>query len=159
MSETIKFEDLKKDIDLDAYEKMQKDIRENAVRIISKKFKQIFEDFNEVQAVVWVQYAPYFNDGEPCIFSVNELNFKLTKDNTEAEVDEDEDADEYEDDDYSDYAWESDVKDSKSPVGQAEKMLNDFAQSLENIFEEAFGSDSLVICTREGFEVREYEHD
>lgn len=35
-------------------------------------FKSFFERFPEVYCVCWTQYSPYFNDGEPCRFGVNE---------------------------------------------------------------------------------------
>lgn len=40
--------------------------------------KLFFEECPKVQAVVWSQYTPYFNDGDECIFSVNEPYF-ITK--------------------------------------------------------------------------------
>ena len=41
----------------------------------SEIIKLFFEECPKVQAVVWTQYTPYFNDGEECIFSVNEPYF------------------------------------------------------------------------------------
>jgi hypothetical protein len=40
--------------------------------------KLFFDECPKVQAVVWNQYTPYFNDGDECIFSVNEPTF-ITK--------------------------------------------------------------------------------
>jgi hypothetical protein len=37
--------------------------------------KLFFDECPKVQAVVWSQYTPYFNDGDECIFSVNEPCF------------------------------------------------------------------------------------
>lgn len=37
--------------------------------------KLFFEECPKVQAVVWSQYTPYFNDGDECVFSVNEPSF------------------------------------------------------------------------------------
>jgi hypothetical protein len=37
--------------------------------------KLFFEECPKVQALVWTQYTPYFNDGDECIFSVNEPYF------------------------------------------------------------------------------------
>lgn len=30
-----------------------------------------------IEAVRWVQYTPYFNDGEPCVFSISEYHFAI----------------------------------------------------------------------------------
>ena len=40
--------------------------------------KLFFDECPKVQAVVWSQYTPYFNDGDECVFSVNEPCF-ITK--------------------------------------------------------------------------------
>lgn len=40
--------------------------------------KLFFEECPKVQAVVWNQYTPYFNDGDECVFSVNSPTF-ITK--------------------------------------------------------------------------------
>lgn len=37
--------------------------------------KLFFEECPKVQAVVWSQYTPYFNDGEECVFSINDPCF------------------------------------------------------------------------------------
>lgn len=37
--------------------------------------KLFFEECPKVQAVVWSQYTPYFNDGDECIFRVNDPHF------------------------------------------------------------------------------------
>ena len=37
--------------------------------------KLFFDECPKVQAVVWSQYTPYFNDGDECVFSVNEPCF------------------------------------------------------------------------------------
>jgi len=31
----------------------------------------------EITGIAWTQYTPYFNDGEPCVFSVGEPDFRL----------------------------------------------------------------------------------
>lgn len=40
--------------------------------------KLFFDECPNVQAVVWSQYTPYFNDGDECVFRVNEPCF-ITK--------------------------------------------------------------------------------
>jgi hypothetical protein len=37
--------------------------------------KLFFEECPKVQAVVWSQYTPYFNDGDECVFSLNDPYF------------------------------------------------------------------------------------
>lgn len=59
--------------------------------------KLFFDECPKVQAVVWSQYTPYFNDGDECVFSVNEPCF-ITKNFDASDLEnpyEYEDSDEY----------------------------------------------------------------
>lgn len=53
--------------------------RKEAQAFFEKHFKEAVKEFfaqvPEVQAVCWEQYTPYFNDGDPCVFSLNEIFF------------------------------------------------------------------------------------
>lgn len=44
---------------------------------IESGVQQFFEACPEVNAIFWRQYTPYFNDGEPCEFSVHDLFFNI----------------------------------------------------------------------------------
>lgn len=41
-------------------------------------FKKLFENEN-ILGVEWVQYTPYFNDGEECVFAVHGLKLRVKK--------------------------------------------------------------------------------
>lgn len=41
-------------------------------QLLADSFKQIFEEYPKVGKVQWTQYTPYFNDGDECVFGVNE---------------------------------------------------------------------------------------
>jgi hypothetical protein len=164
MSDKIVYQEMNGDIDLALYSKLLDEMEHNAVGVVSKPFQDIFEKFPEVKAITWTQYAPYFNDGDPCYFSVHEMNFKLSNDAKIAagakleDIEVDEDYDD-EDEDYD--FWESDIpySDKTSALAKAQTDLNTFADKFQNIFEKAFGDDCAVIATRDGFETREYNHD
>lgn len=47
---------------------------------IEQACKELFDACPEVHQIHWTQYTPYFNDGESCEFSVNEVCFVLTDD-------------------------------------------------------------------------------
>lgn len=53
--------------------------------MFSDMTKSFFDAAPEIKAVIWSQYTPYFNDGEECVFSVNEINF-LTEFGEDAEL-------------------------------------------------------------------------
>ena len=60
----------------DAY---QKKITEYGVDKFKELFTEYFKQYPMVEQVYWDQYAPYFNDGEPCVFNVNEGHILVTK--------------------------------------------------------------------------------
>lgn len=50
--------------------------------ILQEKMKILFDKFFEthpqVNTIYWVQYTPYFNDGDECIFRVGDVSFSTT---------------------------------------------------------------------------------
>ena len=125
-----------------------------------KESLKIFFDMNPgVTALLWTQYTPYFNDGDTCIFSVNDVHF------TNAEGDELDNVSvwgEYEGEDEN--VWvESYAKYLASKEGvdvTSCDFISDMIQSseMEDIMKEMFGDHVSVIVTRSGIDVEEYEH-
>lgn len=77
------------------HKELQKQIREarrkikvEAQSIIRGVFDEFFEKQPKVHAIGWTQYTPYWNDGEECSFSVNEIKLFLSKDSAEEDDDE-----------------------------------------------------------------------
>jgi hypothetical protein len=66
-------------MELDEYLKkrgeLQQALHQNAQRYTQEFFLQFFMDHPEVQGVRWTQYTPYFNDGEACIFVINDPSY------------------------------------------------------------------------------------
>jgi hypothetical protein len=155
-------------------ESLLKELREiqaETQKKLQKSIKELFSEFwannPDIQTVVWTQYAPYFNDGDACVFAVHDpvfTNFRLEdSDTTVREVC----WGDYEDEEknhISVQAWtvEKDIEDFKLNANvDSIKSLSSFLCSdvVSDVMENTFGSDSLVIATREGFEVQEYEHN
>ena len=81
-----------KNAEIDALKKAyMKELQSSFNEII----KLFFEECPKVQAVVWSQYTPYFNDGDECVFRINEPHFIVDG----FDVDDLKDPYEYEDDD------------------------------------------------------------
>lgn len=63
--------------------------KEEMVEALRKDFAPMFETFfqksnGKIQSFSWVQYTPYFNDGDECIFRVyTDYNFKINGEDTE----------------------------------------------------------------------------
>jgi len=122
----------------------QKKIETEGKAGLKEEFAAFFRDNPKITAIRWRQYTPYFNDGDPCTFGVNEFNYKIDGKT--------EDGGDYEDGFYSSYCNE--LKGHKRAVEAFEKSVRD-----EDVFESIFGDHVRVTATAEGFEVEEYSHD
>ncbi len=121
-------------------------VKAHAKPVIAQLFKEFFTAVgDEVVAVKWSQYTPHFADGDPCIFSVNELEYKLKG----AKGDEGDHEDGFV------YYLADDSKVS-GPADVLQTQVN----SLEDVFLAAFDDGYEVTVTPDGkFESEEYEHD
>lgn len=143
--------------------------------LLGKAFKEFFDRCPEVRAVVWTQYAPRFNDGDPCTFSVNECEVVPFLDKIEPKLAADIAAQRDEDDDEYDctvvymrgdgcmlpYTIDDSTYASQKRVQAAfdEILALAFTEECESIMQVAFGDDCIVVATRDGFDIDEYAHD
>lgn len=122
--------------------------REQAKAILAPGLQEFMASHPDVKAIGWTQYTPYFNDGDPCEFSVHELHASA--------VDE-------RDDEVGGDGWE--YLYGKSTKGFSQKSWDDLIALKEALngaepeLEAAFGDHVLVIVTPAGIDVEEYEHD
>lgn len=123
-------------------------------------FKAVFEDYPFLGEVAWAQYTPYFNDGEPCEFGVNEVVL--------AELGEETDG--YFEDGEGFYSKSRDevYRDGEFKKNDAyDRRYADcrrVAASLVNaipsdVMRDMFGDHVAVRVTREGVDVVEYDHE
>lgn len=169
---------------LDNFIEAKKAFQAQAQESLKEAFKEVFDLHPEITAFVWTQYTPYFNDGEPCEFSVGDVN--ITNIPLDSEMFEDITP-------YGEYDGEEEVytaygsigRDAEffvvnqvrgtnyrthAPTGPAvfdgkdtsklEKLLrvlND--SSFEDIMKSTFGDHVRVVATRNGFDIDEYNHD
>lgn len=106
-------------------------------------FGEVFAAHPEITAIRWAQYAPSFNDGDPCVFSVHEWYAKIgdTKEGGD-------------NDDGFLLSYESEK------VEEAEDDIDAlFALFDDDVMEDEFGSSVKVTATRDGFETEEYNDD
>ena len=47
-------------------------LRQEGQKIFEAAAKELFEAHPALQNFAWLQYTPYFNDGDPCYFRINE---------------------------------------------------------------------------------------
>lgn len=143
---TPSVKELKKQIE-DAKAQMRK----HGEAALKGAFKEFFDKAPEVTAIRWTQYTPYFNDGEPCEFSVHDFHFKLAEGADTGgfyTYDEGEDGGPF---------YETSWRDG-SKLSEA---CNTFEADVKDdeLFEFAFDDHVQVTATRDGFAVEEYSHD
>lgn len=139
-----------------------------------------------VEAIQWRQYTPYFNDGEPCTFSIYGFAVAFGLAEEEGETDEGiyfeagdyEWKDEYSLYEYSDTEKVTEInKYSGKPYTTSKKVwkygddpeaFGEAVKAFETVLEsghhdavlcEKFGDPSIVTATKDGFKCEFYEHD
>jgi hypothetical protein len=159
--------------------KRQKELQTQIQKEGQANLKEVFEEFLTknpiIKGIAWTQYTPYFNDGEECVFSVNDPVFLLQ------EYDHDEDVYEHEEPprgfnngnipgDWELGKYKENPNDgyykNKVEFYQANKKAMDNAQRFykkiwgsDDIFETIFGDHVTVVFENGEFDVQEYGHD
>lgn len=121
---------------------------------ILAEFREFFDKHPEVTGIAWTQYAPYFNDGDACTFSVHEVNYTTVNDPKEAFDNFRGYGEELPSDGFCVLPWSKE----RSVI---ENAVCNFWEEISNeeIFETVFGPDCKVLVTPLGIEVREHSHD
>jgi hypothetical protein len=134
--------------------------QERFQKVAQERLKEYFVEFWEknpaIKAIHWSQYAPYFNDGDPCTFSVHDPYF------TNAEGDDLDDLTSWgEYDGEKDEVWsDQDPKFDGVNVESTHSLAKLLTSSvMEPIMKIMFGSDNVIVATRAGFSVDQADHD
>jgi len=98
------------------------------------KITSFFFEATGLQVVIWDQYIPTFNDGDPCNFTIGEVTFVRENFDPEDLMS----ASEYEAGHYNSVStWST----STDPLKDACKAFNSFIHRNKNIVEELFFKD------------------
>lgn len=126
-------------------------LRKEAAEQVKPLLSEFIKANPQVKAVKWTQYTPYFNDGDPCTFSIHEPEFYFEGGDLDG-------------DGYS--AWcfgHADYRPSydvcSAATAEACKSVAKALEGIEEALEECFGDHVKVIVTAEGVSVDEYDHD
>lgn len=63
----------------------RKELAADCSPVIEYAAQQLFATAPEIESVFWVQYTPYFNDGEPCTFCVADIEYQLEGEDCDGE--------------------------------------------------------------------------
>jgi len=169
-------------------EEFDRRIEKEGKNILKATFSDFFSSHPEIRSIVWTQYTPYFNDGEACVFSINDFEFILDMDSALVSDDVkklyEHVAGEYD----GNYGYgEADVRpvfrtlsgkhhydeeqrkslglkrrqltDAEKKLAQDCDELEDVCFKIKDLLSVAFGDHVVVTATSKGFDVSEFEHD
>lgn len=132
--------------------KANKALEDEAKPLLQEAFTKILEKYPVVRVFSWKQYAPSFNDGDPCYFSVNgiEINYE--------DGDDDDDWNDDEDEDSEDMNLRKEFQNlSYEEQSKIRNEINSVVNKIpDDIMERLFGESSKVIVTRSGISVEDY---
>ncbi len=141
-------------------DKERKALSKESVRLLKSGAKLFFKENPEVASVNFIAYAPYFNDGDACVFHVNEVVLHLTVDAAKefgiARTQDDEELD-------SSMFWEGDdafLRVSKNArAKEIYKSFGLFASLIDDESAKQLGDSIQVTITKKGFQVDTHEHE
>ena len=124
-------------------------------KAFTEYIKSLFDKYGAIEDLRWVQYTPWFNDGDTCEFGVEEACMKLVTGEVLGEWYYDSDDNEGEDN-------ESEVKLSQTERKELEAVLEEFSDkinALGDTMEAVFGNHVKIYVTRDGVRIEGFEHD
>lgn len=117
--------------------------RDRLIPAIKESLAPYFEKHKDISVIAWVQYTPYFNDGNACVFGFNGLVCFTAEDVAEDGIDS-----------YEDGSRTS--KDARSDLFQISNSIGE----LEDLLLMAFGDHQKITVTRDGqIKTVTYDHD
>lgn len=133
-------------------------MRQEQLLMARKEFESsistIFELIPTLKYITWNQYSPYFNDGDECVFSVNEvyaMSFIPEETSWEYEPETE--------DDFVVYSYSKEQGKLTNEEFTAIKALISFIGVNEDLMEDLFGNHTTVMVTAEGIETEDCNHD
>ena len=148
---------------------MQEKMRKDSEEALNSAFKEFFEIVPEIAAITWTQYTPYFNDGDTCVFRVDDFWFVPDFMMQEWKEDGGGYAEEYSiilygDDPYYCYIGMEGVELPSSErmkhISETCKVVEKMLYSIPSeVYQNLFGDHVCVAVTKNGIDVEEYEHE
>jgi hypothetical protein len=121
--------------------------RNEMKKLVHNVFNAYFESFPEVKTIHWTQYTPYFNDGDECVFTINDINISTKPYNEILNV--------YDEDEDDVTAELLDALESTKEFSH----IKDFIYENENYFNYVFGDGYWIKVSRDGYHIEEYDHE
>jgi hypothetical protein len=152
---------------------------------LNASFKDFFEKHPEATSIVWVQYTPYFNDGDACTFGVRDMELRVDSSKMEEDVrvkleNDGHDFDggygygdacaskiisAFEDNESNQRYKRRGVTTLRDLTANEQLLLTDFDElisachQIPDVLEMVFGDHMEITATADGFQVEEWSHD
>lgn len=130
------------------------EMKEHGKAAVLGELKAFF-DKHPNTSIQWRQYAPYFNDGEECVFGVHGVGVvpPMKGDDDDNENDFDSWSIKY-------HIKKGDAAPWMTPsIADDLEVLERLLYSSEDLLKAAFGDHVRIIANIDGIEVESYEHD
>lgn len=122
------------------------------------------------ESVRWYQYTPYFNDGEPCEFTVGKVRLKILDSGTDWDICDAEELRRRADtnanrQDAAKHVWAIPADQLRILTQEENQLLLGFrelassVESNEDLLEIVFGDHAKITVTREQVTIEEFDHD
>lgn len=163
------YQEVKKNY-LQAKEDYEKICRDSGQHVIHELLSNALKSLNGIEAIRWKQYTPYFDDGNACVFGLQQVSVKLGE-NLTAEVFKGKEPRYVEDDIEEGFVSEwnlghFDEATNSFVMPEAAETLKSFLENLEQnlrveeeLLETVFGDHAQVTYRKGDFFIEECEHD
>lgn len=162
-----KFEEL-----LEKQRQAKREFQVVAQDMLKETFKEFWKLNPGITAVMWTQATPYFNDGDPCEFGVNDVYFTNASDEEMENITSYGEYDGEDENTFSASAYEltidreyyKETQDLAQKAGVDSKSIKELSDligssEMEDILLMMFDDHARIVATRSGFDVDEYSHD
>lgn len=124
----------------------QKSFQEKALIILREAIKEMFERFSFLKEIKWSQ--SHFNDGDPCVFSLYCIEYKVDQEYIKKEIEEEEEP-------YYDLYYLKLNEDDHAVFKKFQRNL----YQIEDFLQTAFG-EATIIATKDELKISDApEHD
>jgi hypothetical protein len=142
-----------------AIEKLREEYTKQSKVLIHELAQDLLSLDPAIRGVTWAQYTPYFNDGDPCTFGINDPALILARSF----------ADQYKDSMYcnssneneGEYEFSSQANKVQGlqPITLALREFSRFLNENSSVAQEVFGDGVKVTITRDKVTIDEFDHD
>lgn len=141
-------------------EKIRDKFANEGKQALKEAFKEYFEKHPIVEKILWTQYTPYFMDGEPCVFGINQFEIRFYEDKLgSVNISSFYEGFDPDSPTYGEY-YDQDTFQEEHKLAEADmSKLASQCYNVDTILQTVFGDHCMVIATADGFEVSDFNHD